>query len=82
MHTKEEIDNTEKIASLCEDYIITGKPVPPKFPLPKDTTAIDRLRERCREGWSKRWPAIKSVIDNSERTKEEYAERFEMSLEE
>ena len=80
LHTEEEVANTEKIANMCEEYVITGKPVPPKFPLPEGTTAIERLRKRCREGWEKRWPLIKMFIDNSEHTKEEYAKRFEMEI--
>jgi DNA polymerase-3 subunit alpha len=80
LHTEEEVENADKIADMCEDYTITGKPMPPRFPLPEKVTAIERLRERCREGWQKRWPAIKSVIDSSDHTKEEYAERFEMEI--
>ena len=80
IHTNDELSNTVRIAEQCEEYNITHSPIPPKFPLPDGVTSIQRLRERCREGWVVRWPLIKQVIDTTEHTKEEYVERLEMEF--
>jgi DNA polymerase-3 subunit alpha len=80
IHTPEELSNTVKVANECEIYDITHKPMPPRFPLPEGVTASEKLRERCREGWVKRWPLIKKVIKKTNHTKQEYVDRLEMEL--
>lgn len=82
LHTEDELKNTLLIAEMCEDYSITGPPMLPKFPIPEGKTASEYLRELCREGWTKRWPAIKSVIDDPSfnYTKEDYVARLEKEM--
>jgi DNA polymerase-3 subunit alpha len=51
LHTEEEIENTQYVNSLCEEYDITSKPQLPKFACPKDMNETNFLRELCRNGW-------------------------------
>ncbi len=48
----ESVDNTLFVANMCEDYEIElGKAYFPDFPLPKGTTADEKLRELAEEGF-------------------------------
>ena len=49
IHTEEEIDNTNLVESLCEDYDIHSRPRLPPFKC--DTTPDEHLRQLCRDGW-------------------------------
>lgn len=51
IHTEEEIINTEIVASLCEDYDITHKPMLPLFDCPDGYNPDEYLRQLCRHGW-------------------------------
>lgn len=50
-HTEEELANTMKIADMCEDYSILGKPRLPHFPCPDGMSESDYLKSLCRKGW-------------------------------
>lgn len=52
LHTEEEINNTQLVADMCENYnILASKPDLPKFDVPNGKTEIEYLRELAREGW-------------------------------
>lgn len=51
LHTKEEIENTNYVSSLCEEYDILSKPKLPPFDCPKGFDDVEYLRELCRIGW-------------------------------
>lgn len=54
LHTEEEIENTNFVDSVCEDYDILSQPVLPPFDYPKEYNSdSDYLRQLCREGWKK-----------------------------
>lgn len=55
LHTKEEIENTNYVNSLIEEYDILSKPKLPPFSCPKgyDDDA-EYLRELCRKGWKEK----------------------------
>jgi len=50
-HTEEEIENTNFVANLCEEYSILDKPQLPPFPCPNKLDDAEYLRELCRNGW-------------------------------
>jgi DNA polymerase-3 subunit alpha len=53
-HTDEEIANTVKIASDCEDYDILSHPNPPAFPCPSSMSDAEYLKALCRHGWKEK----------------------------
>jgi DNA polymerase-3 subunit alpha len=53
-HTEEEIENTNLVASLCEEYNILDKPQLPAFACPKNMDDAEYLRELCRRGWKQK----------------------------
>jgi DNA polymerase III subunit alpha len=59
IHDKEELENTLKIDSLCEDYNILISPQLPDFRCPNKQTPIEYIRELCRIGWKQK---IKDII--------------------
>jgi len=75
-HTPEEIENTNKIADMCEDYSILSAPNPPTFKCPNNMTPDDYLRLLCRQGWKKKMVHI----DDEEQLKV-YGERVNNELE-
>lgn len=66
----EAIDNTEKIAALCNFTLKMGENQLPSFPLPEGTTADQYLRELCEAGLTKRYPGL--VITPVQRERLEY----------
>jgi|15BtaG_2_1085339.scaffolds.fasta_scaffold02584_6 DNA polymerase-3 subunit alpha len=82
IHTPEELSNTLLVASMCEEYKITGPPMLPKFPTPDNKTSAEYLRELCREGWTQRLDLIKKVIahPNFEYTQKDYVDRLEKEM--
>lgn len=51
LHTEEEIENTNYIDSLCEEYNILSKPNLPPFSCPPGYDDAEYLRQLCRNGW-------------------------------
>lgn len=51
IHTEEEIDNTNFVANLCEEYNILSKPNLPPFNCPDAYSQDEYLRQLCRDGW-------------------------------
>ena len=75
-HTEEEIENTNKIADMCDDYSILSAPNPPTFKCPNNMTPDDYLRLLCREGWKRKM----AHIDDEDQLKV-YGERVNNELE-
>jgi len=76
IHSEEEIQNTNMIAEMCENYDITSKPMLPPFDCPKEFDVDQYLRQLCRDGWSKK---IAKNIDKY--TQNAYVERIKYELE-
>jgi DNA polymerase-3 subunit alpha len=55
--TPEAIENTQKIANLCNFQFKLGKIRLPEFPLPSNKNADEFLKELCLKNLSKRYPA-------------------------
>jgi DNA polymerase-3 subunit alpha len=75
-NTQEELENTVKIADMCEVYKLTGPPMFPKFNCPDNMSSNDYLRKLCEEGMKKRKEEIQHHINNSSVTMKDYKERF------
>lgn len=75
LHSEEEIDNTNYIDSLCEDYDISHKPRLPPFLTPDGSNPDEYLRQLCRDGWRDK---IKNVIPKDDQDK--YADRIKYEL--
>lgn len=54
LHNPEEIENTNFVASLIEDYDILTKPKLPPFICPNDMNPDEYLRHLCRIGWKEK----------------------------
>ncbi len=76
-HTPAELELSQCIASQCEAYGLTAKPMLPQFPIPGNMPAPEYLRKICELGWQRRMSQIDTVISQGKHTKEEYLERFE-----
>jgi DNA polymerase-3 subunit alpha len=76
IHTQEELDNTNYVANLIEDYNILAQPRLPPFACPKGYDPDTYLRQLCREGWKQK---IAKKIPEEEQSK--YVERIKYELE-
>lgn len=74
IHTKEELENSIKIADMCEEYNILREPILPPFPCEKGPA--ETLRQLCRDGWAQK---VKGKVPDSKHN--EYAERIKHELE-
>ena len=74
LHTEEEIENTNLVDSMCEDYDISHKPMLPPFEC-EGNDPDEFLRQLCRNGWRDK---ISNVIDKEKQS--EYAERIKYEL--
>lgn len=54
LHTTEEIDNTNYIDTLIENYDILSKPSLPSFECPDNLSPDEYLRQLCRNGWKEK----------------------------
>jgi DNA polymerase-3 subunit alpha len=74
LHTQEEIDNTNYVADLVEEYNILSPPNLPAYLCPNNISPDEYLRQLCREGWKKKITTKISEVDQSiyvDRIKEE-----------
>ncbi|NVM34830.1 MAG: DNA polymerase III subunit alpha [Candidatus Lokiarchaeota archaeon] len=75
-HTDEELENTNLILDMCEDYDITKSPQPPEFKCPDNMNPEEYLRKLCRNGWKKQM----ANIDNTSEEFSKYGERVNSEL--
>ena len=75
LHTEEEIEHTNLIDDMCEEYDILSKPNLPPFDCPAGYNDAEYLRELCREGWRKK---IASFIEQEKQ--QEYVDRIKYEL--
>jgi DNA polymerase-3 subunit alpha len=75
LHTEEEIENTNLIDQMCENYDIGSSPTLPKFLCPDNYTEPEYLRHLCREGWKNK---LANKLTDEE--KNNYAERIKYEL--
>ncbi|NVM35966.1 MAG: DNA polymerase III subunit alpha [Candidatus Lokiarchaeota archaeon] len=62
-HTDEELQNTNLILDMCEDYDITKSPQPPEFKCPEGLNPEEYLRKLCRDGWKKKMASVDNTSD-------------------
>ena len=75
LHTEEEIENTNYVSSLCEEYNILNNPLLPPFPCPDSLNPDEYLRQLCRLGWRNK------IADKiSENNQQEYIDRIKYEL--
>lgn len=75
IHTKEEIENTNFVASLIEEYDILSSPRLPKYVCPNNLNPDEYLRELCRKGWKEK---IANVIPKEKH--QAYVDRIKYEL--
>jgi DNA polymerase-3 subunit alpha len=75
IHTEEEIENTNYINDLCEEYDILDQPLLPEFKCPGNYSPAEYLRELCRTGWRDK---IAHIIPKAEH--QIYADRVKYEL--
>ena len=76
IHNKEEIDNTNIISDMCDNYSILNNPVIPHFTCPNNSNPDEYLRELCRIGWKDK------IVESIPKDKHaEYVERIKYELE-
>jgi len=76
IHTEEEIENTNLVDSMIEEYDILSKPLLPPFKCPNDDSPDEYLRHLCRQGWRDR---IMNKIPKDQ--EEKYIDRIKYELE-
>jgi DNA polymerase-3 subunit alpha len=76
LHTQEEIENTNYVNSLCEEYDILHKPLLPAFKCPNGANPDEYLRQLCRNGWKEK---IESNIPKDDH--QAYVNRIKYELE-
>lgn len=54
LHTEEEIENTNLVADMCENYNVLSKPNLPPFNCPSNYNQDEYLRQLCRNGWKEK----------------------------
>lgn len=70
----EELENTVKIADMCEEYEILSRPHLPPFKCPDGMDENGMVRKLCREGWMKK-------LHNKDIDTEVYIDRINHELE-
>jgi NADH-ubiquinone oxidoreductase chain 5 len=75
LHTEEEIENTNWVSSMCEQYNILDKPRLPPFECPSGFNVDEYLRQLCRNGWRDK---ISNIIPKDQQ--DIYAERIKSEL--
>lgn len=75
IHKEEEIENTQYVDSLCEEYNILTKPVLPHFKCPEGYNPDEYLRQLCRDGWKDK---VENIIQKDQH--EKYVDRIKYEL--
>ena len=75
VNTEDEIDNTNLVDSMCEDYDILETPNLPDFKCPKGYDPAEYLRQLCRNGWREK---IATGVDES--LHQTYVDRIKYEL--
>lgn len=75
LHPAVEIENTNYVANLVEEYDILSKPKLPPFDCPQGFDDAEYLRELCRNGWKEK---IANVIPKEEH--QVYVDRIKYEL--
>tara|TARA_B100001564_G_scaffold171348_1_gene144062 strand:- start:45129 stop:47003 length:1875 start_codon:yes stop_codon:yes gene_type:complete len=76
LHKEEEIENTQLVDSMCEEYDILNKPLLPPFRCPNGQNPDEYLRQLCRNGWKEK------IANNIPKEKHEmYTDRIKKELE-
>lgn len=75
LHTSSEIENTNYVANLIEEYDILSKPKLPPFKCPNNMDDAEYLRELCRQGWKKK---IANIVPKEDHPK--YVDRIKYEL--
>jgi DNA polymerase-3 subunit alpha len=76
LHTEAEIENTNLVADLCEEYNVLSKPRLPPFTCPTGYNPDEYLRQLCREGWRDK---IANSINKDDQ--QQYVNRIKYELE-
>jgi len=79
LYDQEEVRSTYKIAEMCEDYEITGRPMLPQFRSPKQyKSSAHHLKDLCYKGFEKRKGEIYKTIDDPDNSydRQTYVDRF------
>ena len=76
-HTDDELENTIRIADMCEQYNILGAPNPPEFPSPSGYNPKEYLRHLCKIGWADKMRHVQKNTEEFER----YGDRVNRELE-
>jgi DNA polymerase-3 subunit alpha len=75
IHNPEELEATIELASMCEEYDITNKPMLPLFQCPNNDNPDEYLRQLCRNGWRDK------IANNiKQEAQEEYVNRIKYEL--
>jgi len=80
-HTEEQLENTLKIASQCEPYSLSSKPMLPQFPTPGNIPSKDYMMQLCLEGWKNRLPQLEEVVSRTSHRLEDYDSRMKSEFE-
>lgn len=75
LHSEEEIENTNLVSDMCEEYNILSKPRLPPFKCPDGYNPDEYLRQLCREGWKLK---IATQIEKSQH--QTYTDRIKYEL--
>lgn len=73
LHTEEEIENTNTVSDMCENYDIGSRPRLPPFDC--DPNPDEFLRQLCRNGWKEK---IQNIIEKD--TQGTYIDRIKYEL--
>lgn len=76
LHYESEIETTNLISNMCEDYDILNKPILPPFECPTGYDPDEYLRELCRTGWREK---IANIIEKNDQ--QQYVDRIKYELE-
>jgi len=76
LHTEEEIENTNLVADMCEEYNILSNPNLPPFECPDSYNPDEYLRQLCRDGWREK---IANAIPKDDQ--QSYIDRIKYELE-